>query len=268
MKVALIQFIPWDKIYYLPLNSEEGFRVGEYLIISIDNGLDAGKIIEVREKKDEEPINFEKIDTYERVATNEDRQTIKANEEENDEHINYCRKLSRRHDLEMKIVDCYTSFDGQKVTFAFIADGRVDFRALVKDLTRHFQKSVRLHQLGVRDEAKFFGNIGCCGESQCCRTHLNKLGNVSSEMAEVQQIAHRGSERLSGICGRLKCCLAYEKDLYEELSSKLPAVGTKVRTKHGRGVVIGWHTLKSSVNVKLDPEKEGDKEVIVEIPIE
>jgi cell fate regulator YaaT (PSP1 superfamily) len=124
--------------------------------------------------------------------------------------------------------------------------------------------------LGVRDEAKLIGDVGSCGLNQCCRGHLKKLGNVTSEFAEDQQIVHRGSERLSGICGRLKCCLAYEEAQYAELIKKLPAVGTRVKTEHGRGEVVGWHVLKRSVDVRLDPKngaKEDDRPVIVEVPI-
>jgi cell fate regulator YaaT (PSP1 superfamily) len=168
----------------------------------------------------------------------------------------------------MKVVDCHCSFDNQRLTFAFIADGRIDFRNLVKELNKHFQKSIRLHQLGVRDEAKIEGDIGSCGLVQCCKSHLKKLGNVTSDYADIQQVAHRGSERLSGVCGRLKCCLAYENEVYQERAKKLPAIGARVSTKHGRGEIIGWHVLKSTVDVRIDPEKDNDKGLVVEVPIE
>ena len=153
--------------------------------------------------------------------------------------------------------------DNSRITFAFIADGRVDFRDLLKDLNKEFKKNIRLQQIGIRDEIKICGDIGCCGKEVCCKSFYKDLGNVTSELAALQQVAHRGSERLSGVCGRLKCCLTFEQDLYNSLAEKLPMVGEKVSCKHGRGQVIGWHVLKGSVDVLLD-----DKDTIVEITIE
>ncbi len=241
--------------------------LGDSVAIACEHGQELGKIIEFQELTEaqlqETPIG----NIVERVASAEDFSSNNANNRDAEAVLEYCHRAIKKHNLEMKLVDVHTSLDGQRVTFAFIADGRVDFRELVKDLSRHYQKNIRLHQLGVRDEAKITGDIGCCGLTQCCIGHLKKLGNVTSEFAEHQQVVHRGSERLSGVCGRLKCCLAYEESHYQELIEKLPAVGTRVRTKHGRGEVIGWHVLRGSVNVRLDPEKEGDKPIIVEIPI-
>lgn len=264
MKYPLIEFTAWERSYAsnpenLPL------RVGDFVIINTEFGQESGKVVSFDELSAEESKNVNK--TLERVATREDLEAIEANETDKDKAIDYCRTTAKRHGLEMKFIDAHFSFDGQRIAFAFIAEGRVDFRELVKELSRHFQKNIRLHQLGVRDEAKITGDVGCCGLTQCCRTHLKKLGNVTSEFAEHQQVVHRGSERLSGICGRLKCCLAYEENYYQELITKLPPVGTRVKTKHGRGEVIGWHVLRGSVDVKIDPEKEGDKYIIVEVPV-
>jgi cell fate regulator YaaT (PSP1 superfamily) len=163
----------------------------------------------------------------------------------------------------MKVVDAHFSFDGGRLIFPFIADGRVDFRQLVKDLTHHFQKSIRLQQIGIRDEAKITGDFGSCGRQLCCKTHLKSLVSITSELAEVQQIAHRGSERLSGQCGRLRCCLAYEGKNYEELASNLPAIGSTIKTPQGKGEVIGWHTLKQTVDVALN----GDRNNVIEFSL-
>jgi cell fate regulator YaaT (PSP1 superfamily) len=268
MKIALIQFAPWDKFYAAKMEDDKNIKVGNYLVVKVDGGSDLGKVLEIGECKNysidgQVPEEVE----IERSANDEDLQAYSANLKHKDEVMAYCHEMVKKNELEMKLIDVHFSLDGQKITCAFIADGRVDFRNLVKDLNRHYQKSVRLYQLGVRDEAKLTGDTGACGLSQCCRSHLKKLGNVTSEFAEQQQVAHRGSERLSGMCGRLKCCLAYEKDLYEELADGLPPVGTRVSTKHGKGEVISWHTLKSSVNVRIDPEKAGERAVIVEVPI-
>jgi cell fate regulator YaaT (PSP1 superfamily) len=156
-------------------------------------------------------------------------------------------------------VDVHFSFDDSRVTFAFIAEGRVDFRELLKDLNKSYKKNIRLQQIGIRDEIKISGDIGCCGRNLCCQSFYKDLGNITSDLAELQQVSHRGAERLSGVCGRLKCCLSYEKELYNELADKLPMIGEKLKTAHGRGSVIGWHVLRQSVDVLLD-----DKETIIE----
>lgn len=270
MKLALVQFTPWDKTNYCRLGDFE-LSKGNFVFINTDFGKEMGQVAGVVDISEDKVGELGDLDTIEQLASGDDVEALRTNNssEKKEEALSYCRKLVKRHGLDMKLVDCYFSFDDRRAVFAFIADGRVDFRSLVKELTRHFQRSIRLHQLGVRDEAKICGDVGSCGLGLCCRGHLKKLGNVTSDLAEQQQVAHRGSERLSGVCGRLKCCLAYEQDLYEELSKKLPAVGTRVRTQHGRGVVIGWHTLRQSVDVKIDPEKpeENDKPLIVEVPI-
>ena len=162
----------------------------------------------------------------------------------------------------MKLVDIHFSYDGKRITFAFIAEGRVDFRELVKDLTRKFQKSVRMHQIGVRDEARVAGDIGPCGRILCCKKILKgNYGGTTTEMAYAQQVAHRGLERLSGQCGRLKCCLKYELADYEELKKNLPAIDSIVKTSKGKGKVVGWEILKQVVKVDL-----GDR-TIIEVPI-
>jgi len=267
MNTALIQFTPWDKIHYADTDGED-IKVGQRLLVDTDFGEDIGKVVELKEM-DVTKMDSQEVVSITRIANGKDIKQIQDNNSEKEEAIDVCRQIVQKYGLEMKIIDCHFSYDDKRVAFAFIADGRVDFRNAVKELTRNFSKSVRLHQLGVRDEAKFSGDVGSCGRGLCCRDHLQKLGSVTSDLAEQQQIAHRGSERLSGICGRLKCCLAYEKDLYEELGKTLPAVGTRVRTEHGRGVVIGWHTLKQSVDVKIDPDKgkENERALIVEVPI-
>ncbi|MFA6422528.1 MAG: regulatory iron-sulfur-containing complex subunit RicT [Candidatus Buchananbacteria bacterium] len=266
MRAAIVQFAPWDKPFAYDLNGID-VKSGVLVVVNSEYGQDAGIIIEIKEI-DPKKEDWGFIGTIERTASRDDSDIFGANDNERIEAINYCRRVAKKNDLEMKIVDCHFSFDNQRLTFSFIADGRIDFRNLVKDLNRHFQKSIRLHQLGVRDEAKLKGDVGCCGLVQCCKGCLKRLGNVTSEYADIQQVAHRGSERLSGVCGRLKCCLAFENEAYQELAKSLPPVGTRVITKHGRGEVIGWHVLKSSVDVRIDADKEGDKNLIVEVPIE
>jgi len=266
MQAILLSINAWERIMALNPNGLQ-LSLGDVIVVACEHGLELGKIIEFQELSEDQLKETPIGNIVERAASAEDFSNNNAGNKDKEAIMEYCHRAIKKHGLEMKLVDVHASLDGQRLTFAFIADGRIDFRELVKDLSRHYQKNIRLHQLGVRDEAKITGDIGCCGLTQCCIGHLKKLGNVTSEFAEHQQVVHRGSERLSGVCGRLKCCLAYEESYYQELIEKLPPIGTRVRTKHGRGEVIGWHVLRGSVNVRLDPEKEGDKPIIVEIPI-
>jgi cell fate regulator YaaT (PSP1 superfamily) len=266
MKVAEVQLNLWDRVYFFTLN-DLALNHGDYVIVEANQNTEIGKIIGFRDMGEKElklQNEGEEIAPIVRKATLNDLEVLEANEKNKEGIMETCKKLIIKNKLEMKLVDAQFSFDGKKITFAFIADGRVDFRPLVKDLTRQYQRNIRLQQLGVRDEAKINGDIGSCGIAQCCKTHLKVLGNVNAEQAELQQVSHRGAERLSGICGRLKCCLRYENDLYKELSQKFPPVGSKVKTPRGKGEVLNWHILKQSVSVKL----EEDKDTIVEVPIE
>lgn len=267
MILYTVEINPWERF---TAGNPDGLalKLGDFAVLTTEFGEEAGRIVEMKEVSEKESDAI--INVIKRTAGEEDFDVIHNDNKIKEKTLDSCREIIKRYDLDMKIVDCHFSLDGQRLSFAFIADGRIDFRDLVKDLGRNFQKVIRLHQLGVRDEAKLVGDIGSCGLGQCCKGHLKKLGNVTSEFAEDQQIVHRGSERLSGICGRLKCCLAYEESYYQELINKLPPIGTRVKTVHGRGVVCGWHVLKCSVDVKLDPvsgAKSDGKSVIVEVPI-
>lgn len=261
MKVVEIQFTPWGRIYDFD-SGESNSEVNDFVIVKTELGVEMGKVVGIKEL-DEKEISEAKIEIKPifRKANTADTIKFKEKEGQKKEAMAACKQVIKKYNLPIKLIDVHFSFDGGRVTFAFVADGRVDFRELVKDLTKTFQKSIRLQQLGIRDEAKISGDIGACGRHLCCQKFKKDLGNITSDLADLQQIAHRGSDRLTGVCGRLMCCLAYEQKNYEEAAKKLPAIGTVVRTDHGRGKVVGWHTLKQSVVVKLD---EG---TIVEVPI-
>ncbi len=266
MKIAEVQITLWDKPLFF-LVGELQVKVNDYVIVDKDLSAEIGKIVEIREidKKEFESLSQEEeLTPINRKATLKDLEKLESNEKKKEQALADCRKLIDKNQLPMKLVDVHFSFDDKKIIFAFIAEGRIDFRQLVKDLIRHFQKNIRLQQLGVRDEAKIDGDIGACGIVQCCKTHLKSLGNVSAEQAELQQVSHRGAERLSGICNRLKCCLRYENELYEELAKNFPAIGSQIKTDRGKGEVVEWHILKKTVNVKL----EGDEGSIVDVPLE
>jgi len=266
MEIAEIQIASWDKIY---LSKADGIevKIGDYVIVEINSSKEIAKVVGIKNLSEEEikiAYQQEEIGIIITKATFHDLEKLANYEKNKDKAIADCKKLIKKHQLAMKLIDVHFAFDDSKIVFAFIAEGRVDFRQLVKDLTRHFQKNIRLQQLGVRDEAKIAGDIGSCGIVQCCKTHLKELGNVSSEQAELQQVSHRGAERLSGICNRLKCCLRYENQLYKELAEKFPALGSLVKTPQGKGQIVEWHVLKQTVNVRL----ENDAETLIEVPVD
>lgn len=261
MKVANIQFSPWDRMHKFGF-SDLDLNVNDYVIVKTEVSTELGKVIDIEDVSDEESKKLNKTDSIVRKATRDDLDKVIEKEKDKEEALKVCKELVDKYNLEMKLVDVHFSFDGGRITYAFIADGRIDFRELVKDLTRHFQKSIRLQQLGIRDEIRFSGDVGSCGRELCCQKFLKELKSVTSELGETQQVAHRGSDRLSGVCGRLHCCLAYEQGVYEEINKKLPAIGSKVRTKQGKGEVVGWHTLRQSIDVLLE-----DGETVIEVPV-
>lgn len=255
MKIAEVQFNSWDNTHQY-LVGELNLNLNDYVIVEYQVNKEIGRIVDI---KDIDEKNIKKTDDQAikpvlRKAKLKDLEKLEEFEKNKNQIFETANQFISKHKLPMKLVDVQQSFDNKKMTFAFIAEGRVDFRQLVKDLTRQYQKSIRLQQLGVRDEAKINGDIGACGIQQCCKTHLRELGNVSSDQAEIQQVSHRGAERLSGICNRLKCCLRYENDAYQELASKFPAIGSVVKTERGKGQVKEWHLLKQTVNVLIDED--------------
>jgi cell fate regulator YaaT (PSP1 superfamily) len=295
MKIVQIQFTPWDKVYNFSQNNIE-LKIGDKVVVKTDMGTDIGEVIgflnmdekeyqelqikarEVllpKDKTDEEPekpveenseiLNETSLKPVVRKITPLDNEKI-PNLSEKKKALEFCKKMKDKYTLPMKFIDAHFSFDGSRITFAFIADGRVDFRELVKELTRHFGKTIRLQQIGIRDEAKIMGDYGHCGRLLCCKGFLCELSSITSEMSELQQCSHRGSERISGICGRLMCCLAYEQKGYEELAKVIPAIGTKVNVDGKKGEIVGQHILKQSVNVRFGGEK-GEETIVVEVDL-
>lgn len=276
MRVALIQFAPWDKAYNFSLNGLD-VKAGDKVIVKTELGMEIGEVAGFADLSSETPAEecacprkdecpHREIKPILRKAAQADLERLTADIEK-EKAVIYCKEQAEKYGLDMKVVDAHFSFDGSRLTFAFIAEGRIDFRELVKELTRHFNRTIRLHQIGIRDEAKIMGDYGPCGRPLCCGKFLKDLSSITSEMAEAQQCAHRGSDRLSGVCGRLKCCLAYEIEGYSELASSLPPIGAKVNVDGKRGVVVGHHILKQSVNVEFPGEKEGERGVVVEVDL-
>ncbi|NLB79855.1 MAG: stage 0 sporulation family protein, partial [Clostridiaceae bacterium] len=192
-----------------------------------------------------------------RKATEEDLIQLEENRKRSEEAFSICLEKIQKHDLEMKLIDVEYTFDNNKIMFYFTADGRVDFRELVKDLASVFRTRIELRQIGVRDEAKMLGGIGACGRSLCCNSHLSEFHPVSIKMAKEQSLSLNPT-KISGSCGRLMCCLKYEQDTYEYLLKKTPKIDAVVQTPNGQGVVVQVSLLKEMVRVKLDNEQNTD----------
>ncbi|MFA5643987.1 MAG: regulatory iron-sulfur-containing complex subunit RicT [Patescibacteria group bacterium] len=266
MKIAQIQFASWDKKYNFSIN-DLNLSVGDVVIVETEFGQEIGQISSFKDLsdiKDEE--DRKSIKPVIRLANDSDLKKVISNDEKK-EALDYCREIIKKYDLPMKLVDVHFSLDKNRINFAFYSDNRVDFRVLVKDLTGHFKGIIRLTQIGSRDEARLDGDFGHCGRGLCCRGSIKDFSSITSEMAEVQQVVHRGSDRVSGMCGKLMCCLSYEYEGYLELYKKLPAIGAKVNVDGRRGEVLGHHVLKQSVDVLFRGEKEGENNVVIEVDL-
>ena len=183
----------------------------------------------------------------------EDLEKLRAQKKEGLKCFTECKRLIDKHGLNtMKLVDMSESFDGKRLTFYFISSARVDFRDLVKDLVKNYHKKIRLQQVGVRDAAKVTGDFGPCGIPLCCKSWLNTIGSVSPNSIKNQELSHRGADRLTGPCGRLKCCLRFEDEVYKYKRSKLPKEGDIIKTGAGEGKVVGVHPMKQTVHLKID----------------
>ncbi|NTU99396.1 stage 0 sporulation protein [Candidatus Falkowbacteria bacterium] len=263
MRLAKVKINPWDRPAYADPDGHS-LNVGDFVAVKIEQ---SNEIAEVLSFEDESKCHgCQPTLTVLRKATPEEIER-QPSEEERQKMIAECKALVLKHELEMKLVDIALSLDGSKLTVAFIADGRVDFRDLVKDLTRAFNRTIRLQQIGIRDEARLCGDCGHCGKPLCCRTFLKDFMSITSEMAEAQQCEHRGSDRISGACGRLMCCLSYELKGYESMTKEMPPLGAVVNVDGRKGEVIGHHQLKRTVKVKFQ-EGDGRGYTIVEVDLD
>lgn len=186
-----------------------------------------------------------------RLATTRDKENFLEKEKQKEEVLDFCKSELKKLGLAMKAIDAKISLDGKQIIFIFTSDGRVDFRELVKNLSLKFKKVIRMQQIGSRDEARKLGDCGVCGRSMCCINTKNNLPSITTDMARVQQIAHRGTERISGACGRLMCCLAYEAQSYREMLEGMPEVYSQISTDEGEGTVIEVNAITQEIKVKL-----------------
>lgn len=257
-EVIGIRFKNVGKVYYFdPVGLQA--KLGQKIIVETARGIECGDVvIENREVSDSEIVS--PLKPVIRIATKEDLETVKRNKEKEKEAFNICLEKIEKHNLVMKLVDVEYTFDNNKILFYFTADGRVDFRELVKDLASVFRTRIELRQIGVRDESKMLGGLGVCGRPFCCKTFLGEFQPVSIKMAKEQSLSLNPS-KISGACGRLMCCLKYEQDVYEELLKVTPKVGAIVKTADGNGTVIDFNLLTGKLTVKLEKNPDASPKI-------
>ncbi len=245
--VVGVRFKEAGKIYYFN-PGEHDIKKGDKVIVETARGVEYGHIVVgLKEVKEEEIVP--PLKDVLRVASREDCRTHQINKKKAEEAFDICLEKIDKHGLEMRLIDVEYTFDNNKVIFYFTADGRVDFRELVKDLASVFRTRIELRQIGVRDEAKMIGGLGPCGKETCCTTFLGDFDPVSIKMAKEQDLSLNPT-KISGLCGRLMCCLKYEHEVYEELLQKMPEVDSVVRTPLGKATVMEVYTLLEAVKVK------------------
>ena len=248
-EVVGVKFRNAGKVYYFAPIDHEELIIGTGVIVETARGLEFGTIaMEVTEVQDGDVVK--PLKPIVRIATPEDIKQKEENEEKRDEAMRLCQEKIDKHGLEMKLIDVEYTFDNSKIVFYFTADGRVDFRELVKDLASVFRMRIELRQVGVRDEAKLLGGCGPCGKGLCCATWMVDFQPVSIKMAKNQNLSLNPT-KISGICGRLMCCLKYENDTYADLRRGMPEVGEIVDTEEGRGKVIDTSLLCCKLKVRL-----------------
>lgn len=253
IKVVGIRFKKAGKIYYFDPNGIE-IKKRDNVIVETARGIEFGEcVIGFKEISEDEIVA--PLKTVLRVATEEDIKKHEENKSKETYAFDICLKKISGHNLDMKLIDVEYTFDNNKVIFYFTADGRVDFRELVKDLATIFKTRIELRQIGVRDEAKMIGGLGPCGRTLCCSTFLGDFASVSIKMAKEQNLSLNPT-KISGICGRLMCCLNYEQSTYEDIRKRLPRVGSIVETPDGRGEVLYNNVVKECVRVRLLGRKE------------
>lgn len=258
VKVIGVRFRNAGKIYYFdPLDLD--IEVGQNVIVETARGIEYGHVLIAPREVDDSKV-IQPLKAVIRLATPEDDEIERKNKEKEKDAFKICLEKIAKHKLQMKLIDAEYTFDNNKVLFYFTADGRIDFRELVKDLASVFKTRIELRQIGVRDETKIRGGIGICGRPLCCHTYLSEFAPVSIKMAKEQNLSLNPT-KISGVCGRLMCCLTNEEETYEELNRQLPGVGDHVTTPEGlHGEVQAVHVLRQIVKVIVTLDND-EKEI-------
>lgn len=248
-----VRFKKVGKIYYFDPSGLD-INTGEYVIVETSRGIEMGEVVLSKREIDESTLS-QPLKRIIRIADKDDHNIYNENKKKEKEALEICLEKIKKHGLPMKLIDVEFTFDGNKIMFYFTADGRVDFRELVKDLANIFKTRIELRQIGVRDESKITSGIGICGCQLCCSRFLGDFIPVSIKMAKEQGLSLNPS-KISGSCGRLMCCLKYEQDNYEEALRHTPRQGAVVQTPMGRGTVEYVNVLKGLLRVKIDSDRE------------
>ncbi|WP_100400526.1 PSP1 domain-containing protein [Bacillus sp. FJAT-44742] len=252
-QVVGVRFKKAGKIYYFS-PGELAIEEGQWVIVETARGIEYGKVVLGTKEVGEDDVVLP-LKKVIRLATEQDNQNVAENMQLAKKAYDVCVSKINEHKLDMKLVEVEYTFDRNKVLFYFTADGRIDFRELVKDLASIFRTRIELRQIGVRDEAKMLGGVGPCGRILCCSTFLGDFEPVSIKMAKDQNLSLNPA-KISGLCGRLMCCLKYENDTYETAKKELPDVGQQIKTPDGKGKVIGLNILERVIQVSLsDPDR-------------
>lgn len=255
VRIVGVRFKEAGKVYYFDPGTLD-IKDKSNVIVETARGVEFGQVvIDCREVQESEVVA--PLKKVIRVASEEDKKHAEENSKKEKEAFEICFKKILEHKLEMKLVDVEYTFDNNKILFYFTAEGRVDFRELVKDLAAVFKTRIELRQIGVRDESKMMGGVGICGRVLCCRSFMGEFQPVSIKMAKEQGLSLNPT-KISGSCGRLMCCLKYEQEAYEQIVRKVPKTGAIVDTPDGQGIVIEINILKELAKVKLDKENGTD----------
>ena len=254
IKIIGVRFRNAGKIYYFD-PKKLPIKKGDHVIVETARGIEYGSVVaDAREVTDDQVV--QPLKPVIRIANADDNARAQRNKEKEKEAFRICLEKIRKHKLEMKLIDTEYTFDNNKVLFYFTADGRIDFRELVKDLASVFKTRIELRQIGVRDETKVVGGVGICGRELCCHTFLSEFAPVSIKMAKEQNLSLNPT-KISGVCGRLMCCLKNEEDTYEYLNSRLPGIGDRVIADDGlKGEVQSVNVLRQLVKVLVEVQDE------------
>ena len=254
-EIVGIRFKKLGKIYFF---DPDGIKLNKFqnAIVETARGLELGEVAIANRMMDEDKL-LTALKKVIRIATKEDEEIFAENERKAQEAYKVCEEKIKKHGLDMKLIDVEYTFDSSKLLFYFTAEGRIDFRDLVKELASIYKTRIELRQIGVRDEVKMLGGYGMCGRELCCCNHLGDLNPVSIKMAKEQGLSLNPS-KISGVCGRLMCCLKHEQEVYEDKLSRLPNVGALVNTPDGKGIVEDVQVLKEVITVKIE---NGDDKV-------
>lgn len=255
MKVAVVKFNSGGKIYYFKPKDGDVYARNMPVIVETAKGLEYAWIA-YPEREVEESEIVSPLKPIVRIATEKDKATYQACQEKKPAAIAQCKEKIQKFELDMKLIDCEYAFDGSKLTFFFTSAGRVDFRDLVKELASIFRMRIELRQVGTRDETKYLGGIAPCGRVCCCAGNMPEFKKVSIKMAKTQGLSLNPG-KISGLCGKLMCCLSYESDYYADAYKKMPKIGSEVGTPDGTGNVVSVNMLKMIVKVKIDDKNGG-----------